>query len=207
MGSNERAWGADNDFPHENILTMHRHPETPISMFCPRGVILVKTISYIFSSLVACHDSYEESSAALLHYALYLKHCHVTWWLIWEESIFWKNLQLAHLFLCSSAPIQNYFAQFSFDSSVKCSDTIGTQYSSLIGHQLSLSHSRSARLHVNRITQLPIMTIPLTSGYALYECHLFSHWLWSNICTLTLNATSCSDLARTSTHACPSRSM
>ena len=64
--------------------------ETSISMLCDRGVILMKTISYIFTSLVACYVTCDDSSAASLHCFLWLNNDHVTWWLIGKESQFGK---------------------------------------------------------------------------------------------------------------------
>ena len=49
-------------------VDMHPDREKSISMFCDRGVILLKTISNIFPSLVACHVICDDSSASLLHY-------------------------------------------------------------------------------------------------------------------------------------------
>ena len=75
-------------FSTREYTDTHTHRETPISMICDRGVILLKTISYNFTSLVACQVTRDDSSAALLHYALYINNGHVTWWLIAEETIF-----------------------------------------------------------------------------------------------------------------------
>ena len=65
---------------------------------------------------------------------------------------FWKTILLEHLFLCSAAPLQNYFSQFSFYTSVPCSYTIGTWH--LISHRTCalrmatpLTHNGTARTH------------------------------------------------------------
>ena len=69
----------------------HGHSPTPIEIrfnhLSSRSNIS-ETISYIFTSLVACQVKRDDSSTALLHYTLYMNNGHVSWWLIAEE--YWK---------------------------------------------------------------------------------------------------------------------
>ena len=141
-------------FSTREHIDTHPHRETLISMISHRVVLLMKTLSYIFSSLFAWQVTRDDSSTALLHYALYMNNGHVPWLVLAEESwkltldrctwlfsisqqlsrammthrggiYFWNTIPLAHLFLCSAAPIQNYFSWFAFYTSLTCSATIG----------------------------------------------------------------------------------
>ena len=112
----------------------HPHRETHISMICHRGVILAKTISYIITSLVVCHVMTHQP----LYFIVFYGSTVITWHIGIDKRktrniethragiYFWKTIPLAHLFLCSAAPIQNYFSQFAFYTCRTCSDTIGT---------------------------------------------------------------------------------
>ena len=64
----------------------HPHRETAISMICHRGVILVKTISYILTSLVACH--------VMTHQPLYFIVFYGSTLITWHDDSSRRNLFL-----------------------------------------------------------------------------------------------------------------
>ena len=136
---------------------MHPHRETTISMFCDGGVILMKTISYIFTSLVACHVMTHQPLYFIVFYGTTV----ITWhiWIDKRKSrnnethrggiYFWKTIPLAHLFLCSAAPIQNYFSQFTFYTSFTCSDSNETHQH--ISHRTRALWTPSPLTHPHRL--------------------------------------------------------
>ena len=95
-------------FSTRETTDMHPHRETPISMICHRGVILVKTISYMFTSLVACH--------VMTHQPLYfIMQC--TWTMVtWHDDSSRRNLFLedypisASLFVFRGSNTKLFFA-------------------------------------------------------------------------------------------------
>ena len=82
------------------------------------------------------------------------------------EIYFWKTISLAHLFLCSVAPIQNYFSQFTINTSVTSLDTIGTwelisQRTCSLRITSALPHPGSDRTHVILFIPLDIFFTPI----------------------------------------------
>ena len=174
---------------------MSPHRETPTSMIRHRGVILTKTISYIFTSLVACHVMTHQPLDFIMHFT-------------WAREVmthrggiyFWKTIPLAHLFLCSATPIQNYFSQFALHTSVTCFETMETRQ--LISNRTralqtttSHTHNCSGPTHVSLFTRLDMMTRALRmttaftkTGFALLHVNLLSRL---HIMTTQLTSATC----------------
>ena len=149
------------------------------------------TENYLIHHHFICRVPRDDSSAALLHCFLWLDNDHVTWWLIAVE-LFLEDIALAHLFLCSAAPKQNYFSQFTFYTSETCSDTIiAWQYISQ--HDTRTSNDNSSHSHLLwwHTCKPPHSTWnhDNTSHIGHASSISFSHRLWSQICRPPPNLT------------------
>ena len=86
---------------------------------------------------------------------------------------YWKSIAFEHFLLCSAAPIQNYFWEFSFETSVACSDPIETWQ--VISHlKCSLecnafTHSGSVRTHGHLLERLEIITPNVRTQSEVHE--------------------------------------
>ena len=172
-------------------------------MICHRGVILVKTISYIFTSLVACHVRTNRPLYFIMQFTWIMVRCHDD---SSRRNLFLEDYPIsASLFVFRGSNTKLFFGFYL----LYCRDMLWHHRNMKI-HQDSrrlndiTSHTCTARTHGNLLTPLDIVTPHVTSDIRPPNDNTsFSHRLWSQMCrpppTLTSSLRSS---ARTLGHAC-----